>query len=346
MENLNILLFIPGSLFFDPIKKTNYYVESKTQLLTYYCFMPFLATSPPSRHNAPAALLPSPPLSNDTIYLSPAPDGEAFQPYDADLSFRLPLTTTPIAATDPNVPPGLNIDEFNITGVTNLPPGLSYEFNETNFIPTEETDGCVKLCGTPVVADSFFVEVQVTAVVFGIPNQASFTVPVYIAPVGSSTDGFSMSNNSGCGETTVEFTNNNPSNGNAGFSYFWNFGNGETSTLENPDPVTYTEPGTYVVDYQASVDTIGFILTMITVEDSDCDDLIGDPDFFVIVSDPNGEEIYTSGTIDDTPPPVTFVVNIPLTTGNYSIEVRDSELVGSAGCGSVNFNQNTMGFAI
>jgi hypothetical protein len=316
----------------------------KTKLRFNLLFLLFiLVANQTVQAQCPGCIIALPPLSADTIYLSPAPDGEVFVPYNADLSFRLPMTSTPIAATDPSVPPGLTIDEFNITGIAGLPPGLDYEFNQTMFNPAEETDGCVKICGTPVIADSFFVEVLVDVVVFGINNPSSFVVPVYIAPSVSTTDGFAMSNNSGCGETTVEFTNNVPSNGDPGYSYFWNFGNGDISTEENPAPVTYDSPGTYVVEYQASIDTIGFILTQITVEASGCDDIIGDPDFFAIISDPNGDEIQTTFIVNDSPPPVTFPVNIPLGPGNYSIEIRDDELVGSVSCGTVNFTQNTMG---
>ena len=303
----------------------------------------FMGTFNSVQAQCPGCIITLPPLPIDTIYLSPAPDGEVFVPYEADLSFRLPMTTTPVAAVDPTVPPGFTIDEFTITGVSGLPLGLDWEAPQTVFDPSVTTDGCVRICGTPIVSDTFFVSVEVSVVVFGISNAASFPVAIYIAPATSSTDGFSMSNNSGCGETTVEFTNNVPSNGNPAYSYSWDFGNGTFSDEENPDPLTYNMPGTYLVEYVAEIDTIGHILTMVSVLDADCDDIIGDPDFYIIVSDPLGNTIYTSGVIDNMQPPVNFVLNIPLGPGNYSVEVRDDDLIGSEGCGSVNFNQTTTG---
>ncbi|MBR9921166.1 MAG: T9SS type A sorting domain-containing protein [Bacteroidetes bacterium] len=342
-------IYYPNYAVCPPIMgiKPDYMQKFSSSLIKFsLIFTLTLSMSQISFAQCPGCIVALPTLPADTIYLTGAPDGEVFVSYNADLSFRLPITTTPVAAVDPTVPPGLPIDEFNITGVAGLPPGLDWEANQLEFVVSEETDGCVKICGTPIVSDSFFVEVQVDVVVFGITNAASFPVSIYIAPGVASNDGFSMSNNSGCGETTVEFTNNVPSNGNPDITYSWDFGNGEFSNQENPTPVTYDQPGTYVVEYEATIDTIGYILNEVTVEASGCDDIIGDPDFYIIISDPLGNDIYTSPVIDNTPAPVSFSVNIPLEPGNYSIEVRDDELIGDVGCGSVNFNQNTTGLLI
>jgi gliding motility-associated-like protein len=48
---------------------------------------------------------------------------------------------------------------------------------------------------------------------------------------------------SGCAPLTVNIQNLS----NNAVSYFWNFGNGQTSTVASPPPVTYTQPGTYIV---------------------------------------------------------------------------------------------------
>ena len=53
----------------------------------------------------------------------------------------------------------------------------------------------------------------------------------------------------GCGNPRlVEVTNNTE----GASSYFWDFGNGETSTEENPDPVVYPNEGTYTITLTAS----------------------------------------------------------------------------------------------
>lgn len=47
----------------------------------------------------------------------------------------------------------------------------------------------------------------------------------------------------GCAPLTVTFPNLSQN----GVSYYWDFGNGQTSTAAAPGPVTYTQPGTYIV---------------------------------------------------------------------------------------------------
>ena len=54
---------------------------------------------------------------------------------------------------------------------------------------------------------------------------------------------FSASETEGCGTLDVDFTNESVP---TGTTFFWNFGDGQTSTLENPS-IIYTTPGTYTV---------------------------------------------------------------------------------------------------
>jgi gliding motility-associated-like protein len=54
---------------------------------------------------------------------------------------------------------------------------------------------------------------------------------------------FTAVNTSGCSPLTVQFTSTSTGNPT---SYFWTFGNGNTSTLQNPS-ATYVSPGTYTV---------------------------------------------------------------------------------------------------
>lgn len=300
------------------------------------------------RGQCPGCAINLPSLPADTIYLSPAPDGEVGVYYSEDISFRLPKTTTPVAAVDPSVPPGLTISQITITSVAFLPPGMFWEANQTVFNPADETDGCVRLCGTPLQTDSFFVEVLITATILGISQSSSFAFPVYIAPASSSTEGFSMNNNVGCGSTTVSFENNIPSNGIPGFSYLWDFGNGNLSTLENPPSQTYNVPGEYPITYTATIDTSGYFLTNVTVLNTDCNDFnippLNLPDLYVVIKDPDGNTLYTSGVIDNTTTPVNFNTFIELEPGNYQLIVYDEDfLVADEVCGSVNFTQTTSG---
>lgn len=285
-------------------------------------------------------------LAADTLFLSMAPDGQTGVFYDGSISFRVPKTTTPVSSIDPDTPPGLTISQLTINTLTNLPPGLEWEASQTTFDPAEETDGCIQFCGTPLQPGLYMVDVVLTATIFVVDETASFTFPILILPAESNTDGFSMTNNSGCGEITVAFTNNVPSNAQDGFSYFWDFGNMATSIDENPTDQTYTEPGVYTVNYEAVVDTSGYFLTNILVESAACNDLIGKPDLKIDVIDPNDSLIFVTPILMNMDPPVSWSFNIELGPGNYQIKVvdNDSGLEGADDiCGTFNINQNTNG---
>lgn len=295
----------------------------------------------------PGCAINLPPLPEDTIYLGNAPDGMVGIAYDEDISFRMPKTTTPVNAQDPSTPAGLNISEIEIVSLLNVPPGLSWEANQTSFDPSDETDGCVKFCGTPLVSGFFEVQVFVSAQVAVVTENASFSFSIYIAPSVSANDGFSMSNTSGCGEVTVDFTNNVPSAGQNGYSYFWDFGNTQTSTEENPSSITYTEPGIYEINYAAVVDTFGHQLTTIQVTAAGCDDFSippifsSAPDLYLRLKDPDGNLILDTDPITNVSFPTVWNVNLYLEPGDYELEVRDDDSIGSDGCGKVTINQAT-----
>ena len=61
-----------------------------------------------------------------------------------------------------------------------------------------------------------------------------FPIPTFVAPI-----------NSNCAPASISFNNTTPSI--VGSIYLWNFGNGSTSTLENPPAQTYNTNGSYTV---------------------------------------------------------------------------------------------------
>lgn len=286
-------------------------------------------------------------LGADTIFLTAAPDGRAGVYYEGDVSFRLPKTTTPVAAVDPEIPPGLTISKITISGVSNVPPGLSWEASQVEFNTSDETDGCLRFCGTPLQPGLYLIDVIITARLVIIDQTANVTIPILILPAESITDGFKMVNNSGCGSVEVSFENNVSSNGQEGYSYNWDFGNGLTSTEENPDNQLYDMPGTYPVSYQALIDTTGYFLTKVNVNTVDCGDLLGGrPDLKVNIFNPAGELFFVTDIVNNAQTPLTFELNIPLDTGTYAIAVTDDDS-GLGGeddqCGTVTFNRNTSG---
>ncbi len=283
-------------------------------------------------------------LPEDTLYLQNIPDGEAGKPYSGDVSFRMPKTTTPVFAIDSVTPPGLTISKIEILSVEGLPQGLFWEPSQWEFQTGTETDGCIKICGTPVLSDSFVLTVRIKATVLFLTQEKTFPMRMYIAPKVSITDGFTLTNYTGCGSAEVTFGNNIPSGGADGFTYNWDFGDGTTSTNENPPPHTYDEPGIYTVSYHATVDTAGYTLVGITVLNVECVDQLGlgQPDLYVLIKAPNGTVLYnTSPAVNNTPLPYTFPIGIPIGEGNYTIFVadEDSGLKGSDDdCGTVPFN--------
>ncbi len=317
-----------------------------TPLLT---FLLFSFTNVSGQTGCPGCVVELPDsLAEDTIFLASAPDGEAGIYYAADVGFRMPKTTDPVAATDPNVPAGLSLDKLTILAAVNIPPGLSWEPNQFEFNLPEETDGCFRLCGTPLQPGTFEVQVIVNVQVSIVTQTSTFSFFVYIAPASSSTVGFTVLNSSGCGEVFASFENNLASNGDEGFSYFWDFGNGNTSTEENPGEQTYSAPGIYELSYTANIDTVGFLLTTVSILNVGCGDVAvpplfsGNPDLLIKIKDPSGDQIFGTSPINNATTPVAFNVNIPVGEGEYTLEVKDDEfLVGDESCGSVTFDRFT-----
>lgn len=287
-------------------------------------------------------------LPADTLFLGTAPEGRARTFYQNSMSFRLPKTTTPVAAVDPTTPPGLPIQKFSIDAVNNLPPGLSWTPSQRLFEPNKLTDGCVTFCGVPLQPGLYEVEVVLTATVIIVNRTTSFTFPMLILPAESSTQGFAMENNEGCSPLTVAFTNRNPSQGAEGFSYAWDFGNGRRSIDEDPGQQTYSEAGEYVVSYRAVVDTFGYSLTSVKVLEVSCNDpLNGKPDIKIELLDATSNQVYLSPTIENADFPLSFEFSKPLQMGSYTLRVLDDDNGLIEGkddvCGVVNLNAYSNG---
>ncbi len=284
-------------------------------------------------------------LPLDTVYLQPIPDGQLGQAYSQDISFRMPMTTTPVAAIDSTTPPGITINSIEIVAVEGLPPGLTWEANQTVFPVATQTDGCIRICGTPTSSDTFVILVKLKASIFFITQDAAFPMRMYIAPGVSINDGFSMTNPTGCGSTTVALTNNIPSNGQTGFTYLWDFGDSTNHVGEQPPAHTYNTPGTYVVRYKATIDTVGYILQSAVFNELDCADNLGlnAPDVYVNIKDSADVQVYTNSAnnANNASFPLTVVFNFLLGPGNYTMQVWDEDGGIQGGddlCGQFPFN--------
>ncbi len=235
------------------------------------------------------------------IYPDTLPAGTVGQPYTTDITFFMPTDTGSYQFTN-----------FHIVTVT-LPVGLNWVWSNfstsCNYNPQLSQYGCVNIYGTPLLAGFYPIDVTVLAdltIASGIP--VTFQVFLQINPAASNTsnNGFSMSGFNGCSPITVNFINNNP-----GLErYFWDFGNSNQTTAENPVPQIYNQPGNYVVHYEAFADTTTinvYTLTGVNIQSIQSSTswgypIDGNPDLYVIVKE-NGTPIYQSNYVTDTWPP-------------------------------------------
>ena len=271
------------------------------------------------------------------------PDGYVGQFYDEDLTFFLPLDT---------LVGGLFVtfEDFHITSIS-LPLGLTWECNNSvnscHYDPAVTQYGCVKVSGFALIPGVYDIEVNLVAShdfssIAGTEN-ISFILPLEILPdtSTSSNAGFAMSNPSGCAPITVSFTNNNTGM----LSYFWDFGNGNTSNLDQPADQIYTQAGEYIVYYTATQADPMYFLESIEVVAGSCTDniLIGDVDLLYDIISTIGivQSVSTNNAITQSFPLVINLSNpLQLTGQDVTIEVWDDDgwPFGLEYCGGVTFN--------
>lgn len=269
-----------------------------------------------------------------TICPDTLPDGMAGQPYSEDVSFWMPTNFD-----DPGSGLAVTLNQLTIVDMVGLPFGLDWQTNaalNNTYYPSSNPPateyGCAKICGTPAFTGTYYTTVYIHAEVgTAIGDQSSddsFVIPITINPDTAGNPSFNIINSLGCGSVTASFQTNLPSNGQNGFSYTWDFGNGLNSSLENPPSQTYNIPGVYTVTCSTIVDTLEFnYLTNVTVLGGSCDDSpFSDPDFYIMIYDQSPALIYESNYVLDQDPPVSFTIpNLQLFNQNYTIETWDDD---------------------
>ena len=148
-----------------------------------------------------------------------------------------------------------------------------------------------------------------------------------------------MTNSSGCLPVTVSFANNNPGM----LSYFWDFGNGNTSNLSQPVDQIYTQPGQYIVHYSAVQTNPVFFLESIEVVTGTCTDniLIGDVDLLYDIFTASGmvQSVGASNAITQAFPLMINLANpLQLTGQDVTIDCDDDGWPwGLEYCGGLTF---------
>lgn len=258
------------------------------------------------------------------IYPDTLPTGYVGQFYSEDINFVLPTDTL-----------GYTFLNFHILSIS-LPVGLNWQCNNfsngCNYDPAVNVYGCVNVFGTPLLPGQYPVNVTVIAdlnVVSGYPVTFQSYIEILPSQTSTNNSGFSMIGAAGCLPITVHFTNNNPGL----LAYAWNFGNGNTSTVENPAPQVYTNAGNFVVTYSAwsNLDTTHvYTLTNVTINTIQSTFAWGfptelNPDPYFKIKE-NGAVIYQSTYFADQFPPVSWPVSILLDpTKTYEMEVWDED---------------------
>ncbi|MEO8151113.1 MAG: T9SS type A sorting domain-containing protein [Bacteroidia bacterium] len=270
------------------------------------------------------------------IYPDTLPDGTKNQPYDENITFVMFTDTL-----------ALQVYTFQIISVSGLPAGLSWECNNAvsgcTYDPLVNLYGCVKICGTPLQAGSFNMNVTVIADIAIVgPQLVSFVRPFTVTQGSSSNGGFSTAPSSTCPNSAVQFTSIIPA-----LNYTWDFSNGLIDSI--PDPATsFANPGDYVITQNA---LLGYNLDSLTIssvpynyfsDSSAGNDPI--PDIYFTVFDSAGTNIFNSVTATDASLPLLFdSITLLLTNQNYTIKVYDYDLfLGPDTLGQVTFNGTTL----
>jgi len=262
-------------------------------------------------------------LSPDSL-----PDGFVGQFYDEDMTFLMPLDTVDQGLT-------VTFEDFHIISIS-LPLGLTWECNNSangcHYDPAVSQYGCVNVSGNALIPGYYDVEVTLVAThdLSSIVGTAdiSFTLPLTIYPDTStaSNAGFAMSNPTGCSPVTVSFVNNNTNM----LSYFWDFGNGNTSSLAQPADQIYNQPGQYIVNYSAIQSNPIYFLESIEVVTGGCTDniLIGDVDLLYDIFTQSGmvQQVSASNAITQAfPLMINLSSPLQLTGQDVTIDVWDDD---------------------
>lgn len=225
------------------------------------------------------------------------PAGVVGVPYELDVTFWVPPSFP-----EPTTQLAVVLQEVSLQHVERLPLGLTYEASNPSltYFPQQDPFGCVKICGTPMLAgaDTLFLVVRAQGTVGGIPTTQDYALPIPFQVLPASQDSlpdFTFTPDSLCSPMTVGFSEAEGAPGvNTAFS--WAFGNGDTYDGPAPPDQTYAQGGTYPVTLQRTFSTPMITQISLTgVSNAWCGDLdepslpivgcLGQPDLYVTVTD-------------------------------------------------------------
>lgn len=295
-----------------------------------------------------------PAISTDTL-----PDAFVNMEYNEQIQIYLPAEFEHSSGLT------VTLNKIEVLSVTGIPFGMQFQSSSANNIffpaqsPPSTEHACATFCGTPLVPGNYTITVYVKAWAgTAVGEQISddfFSLSLKVLPAPAANNGFTISNSQGCAPLTTNYSVNRPSGGDTRFSYQWNFGNGNNSSIENPNSQTYPNAGVYPVNLTTTIDTLSeyYInaLQIMSCPISNCNDnvlgVLGRPDYFFILKKA-GTTIYESGVVDNAEAPVSYQFNnVYLENDTYTIDVwdEDGSLNGDDDvCGSISFNGHQTGW--
>ena len=169
-------------------------------------------------------------------------DGTTGEEYLATATFNMPGSVV-----DPGSGITATLESITITSITGLPFGLTLTPSNPSgvYYPSNGEDyGCATICGVPLAAGEYFVNINVAVVAsaFGITQNLSesFSLPLSIIQgAGGGNASFNVSENSGCSPLNVDIENLITG---AGVSYNWDFGGPSNGSVINLEVLTDNYP--------------------------------------------------------------------------------------------------------
>ena len=294
-----------------------------------------------------AQCVPAMPQPGDgEIFPDTLSDAAACQPYEDAISFLLPRdTTTRVAGTNITIP----FNSFTITDVQGLPAGISWacsiggdcKYDVSPDNPDPDTLGCVSFFGTPSIPGEYLVEVLIVANLELVgDNEGVFEIPFRVGGCELETDCFEYQLSGACAPADLNISSILDLPDGPGVSIDWNIdgpsGSFFKSNNETLPALTLAEPGEYVLNYQAVVDTTGYILNGATLLGVDCTDLFNSADLYWRLRNPNDELVFESSIRENSGDDLPLDMELPqivLDSGLWELEVFDDDLLGDAECG-------------
>lgn len=277
------------------------------------------------------------------------PPATVGQYYDTDVTFYMP---------DSTVYQGLNVNitKIEIIGSQGVPASLQWECdsmaNGCVYLPPSNTPasnfGCVKICGTPIVAPGWYTiivnilaDAYVPSIGATIEDQPeNYTLYLEVLPGQGGNNSFNFTPNSGCEPLSVDFDGIIDFNPDQPTTYNWDFGNGNTSTQKTVNQVF--NAGNYEVNLVTTIYNYTMTQICISALNNDwCGDvdevqcncgvpIIGQcPDPYVIISDANSNPIYQSPTEGGVTNHCWDTLSVILDNPPYTLTVWDSDAISA-----------------